>query len=128
MLAAQTKHIYVQFSHSVMSSFLQPHWLQHIRPPCPSPIQFTHTHIHWVGDAIQPSHPLSSFSSHLQSFSPSVSFQMRALFASMDQCTGVSTSASFLPMNIQDWFPLESTDWISSQSRGLSRVFSSTTF
>ena len=51
----------VQFSHSVMSDSLQPHELQHVRPPCPSPTpEFTQTHVHWVGDTIQPSHPLSS--------------------------------------------------------------------
>ena len=49
----------VQFSHSVTSDSLQPHGLQHARPPCPSP-ELTQTHVHWVGDAIQPSHPLSS--------------------------------------------------------------------
>ena len=51
----------VQFSHSVMSNSLWPHEPQHARPPCPSPTpEFTQTHVHWVSDAIQPSHPLSS--------------------------------------------------------------------
>ena len=51
----------VQFSHSVVSSYLQPHGVQHARPPCPSPTpELAQTHVHWVSDAIQPSHPLSS--------------------------------------------------------------------
>ena len=64
------------------------------------------------------------FSSHVQSFPASGSFQMSQLFASGDQSIGVSVSASVLPMNIQDWFPLGLTDWTSLQSKGLSRVFS----
>ena len=67
------------------------------------------------------------FSSCLQSFSASESFQMSQIFASGGQSIGVSASASVLPMNIQDWFPLEWTGWISLQSKGLSRVFSNTT-
>ena len=67
------------------------------------------------------------FSSCLQSFPASVSFQMSQLFASGGQSTGASASASVLPMNIQDWFPLGWTGWISLQSKGLSRVFSNTT-
>ena len=88
--------------------------------------EFTKTH--WVGDAIQPSHPSSvvPFSSHLQSFPASESFPMSQLFASGGQSTGVSASTSVLPMNIQDWFPLGWTGWISLQSQGLSRVFSNT--
>ena len=89
--------------------------------------EFTQTHVHWVGDAIQPSHPLSSpFPPNLQSFPASGSFQMDQLFASGGQSVGVSAS-SVLPMNIQDWFPLGWTGWISLQSKGLSRVFSNTT-
>ena len=81
--------------------------------------EFTQTHGHWVGDAIQPSHPLlSPFSSCLQSFPASVSFLM-SQFASGGQSIGVSTSASVLPMNSQDWFPLGWTRWISLQSKGL---------
>ena len=64
------------------------------------------------------------FSSCLQSFPASGSSQMNQLFASDGQNTGVSASASVLPMNIQDWFPLELTDLISLQSKALSRVFS----
>ena len=67
------------------------------------------------------------FSSHLQSFPASGSFQMSQFFTSGGQSIGVSVSASVLPMNIQDWFPLGWTGWISLQSKGLSRVFSNTT-
>ena len=67
------------------------------------------------------------FSSHLQSFPASGSFPMSQFFASGGQSTGVSASASVLPMNIQDWLPLGLTGWISLQSKGLSRVFSNTT-
>ena len=83
----------------------------------------------WVGDAIQPSISSSvvPFSSHLQSFPASGSFQMSQFFTSGGQSIVVSASASVLPMNIQDWFPLELTGWISLQSKGLSRVFSNTT-
>ena len=69
-------------------------------------------------------HPISS---HLQSFPASGSFWMSQLFASGGQSIGVSMSASVLPVNIQDWFPLGLTCWISLQSKRLSRVFSSTT-
>ena len=89
--------------------------------------EITQTHVHWVGDAIQPSHPLSPFSSRLQSFPASGCFQMSQFFASGGQSIGVSASVSVLPMNIQDWFPSGWTGWISLQSKGLSRVFSNTT-
>ena len=87
------------------------------------------THVHQVGDAIQPSHPLSSpaFSFCLQ-FSPaSESFQMSQFFASDGQSIGASVSVSVLPMNIQDLFPSGWTSWISLQPKGLSRLFSNTT-
>ena len=89
----------------------------------------TQTHVHWVGNATQPSHPLSShpFFSHLQSFPASGSFPMSQLFASGGQSTGVSASASVLPVNTQDWSPSGWTGWISLQSKGLSTVFSNTT-
>ena len=87
--------------------------------------EFTQTHVHRVGDAIHLSHPLS-FSSRLQSFPASGSFQMSQFFASGGQIIGVSASGSVLPMNIQDLFPLGWTGWISLQSKGLSRVFSNT--
>ena len=82
-------------------------------------------HVQRVSDAIQPSHPL--LSSRLQSFPTSGSFQMSQFFASDVQNTGISASASVLPMNIQDWFPLGWTGWISLLSKGLSRVFSNIT-
>ena len=88
--------------------------------------EFNQTLVHWVGDAIQPSHPLVPFSSHLQSFLASVSFQMGQFITSGGQSIGVSASASVLPMNIQNWFPWGLIGWISLQSKGLSRVFSNT--
>ena len=89
--------------------------------------EFTQIHIHWVSDAIQPSHPLSSpFSSHLQSLPASGSFQMSQFFAWGGQSIGVSAPTPVFPMNTQDWSPL---GWTGSilQSKGLSRVFSNTT-
>ena len=87
-------------------------------------LEFTQTHVHWISDAIQPSHPPSNhlipFSSRLQSFPASGSFQMSQLFwASGGQSFGVSASSSVLPMNIQHWFPLGWTGWISLQFKGL---------
>ena len=120
--------ISVQFSHSVMSNSLQPHGLQHTRLPCPSPTPGACSNScpsSWL------CHPTISssvipFSFHLQSFPTSGSFLMSEFFASGGQSIGVSASASVLPMNIQDWFPLRLTGWISLQSKGLSRVFSNT--
>ena len=86
--------------------------------------EFTQTHPHWVGDAIQPSHPLSSPSSAPNPSQWSGSFPVNQPFAWGGQRTGVSASASVLPMNTQDWSPLGWTGWISLQSKGLSRVFS----
>ena len=118
----------VQFSHSVLSNSLWPHGLQHTGPPYPSPTPGAcSTHVHWVGNTIQPSHPVTPFSSCLQSFPASGSFQMSQFFASGGQSIGVLASGSVLRMNIQDWSPLEWTDWIALQSMGLSRVFSNTT-
>ena len=88
--------------------------------------EFTQTHVHWIGDAIQPSHPLSSPSPPALNLS-SGSFPVSQLFASCGQSIGVSASASVLPMNTQDWSPLGWTGWISLQSKGLSRVFSNAT-
>ena len=90
--------------------------------------ELTQTHVHCVGDAIQPSHPVVPFSFCLQAFPASGSFQRSKLFTSGGQSIGVSASASVLPMNIQYWFPLGWTGWISSQSKGFSRVFSNTIF
>ena len=118
----------VQFSHSVVSNFLWPHGLQHTRPPCPSPTPGVYSNsrpLSWW------CHPTTSSSivrfSHLQSFPASRSFQMSQLFVSGGQSTGVSASASVLPMNIQGWFHWGLTGLISLQSKGLSRGFSSTT-
>ena len=111
-----------------MSDFLQPHWPQHARPPCPSPTPRVYqTHVHWVGEY----HPTISFSviplsSCLQSFPASGSFLIGQLFASGDQSIGASVSTSVLPMNVH-WFPLGLTALISLESKGLSRVFSNTT-
>ena len=98
--------------------------VQQARLPCPSPTpRVVQTHVHQVGDAIQPSHPLSS------PYPPAFNLsQHQGLFFTLGgQSIGVSASASVLPMNIQNWFPLEWTSLISLQSRGLSKVFSNTT-
>ena len=123
------KILLVQFSRSVMSNSLWPHGPQHTKLPCPSPIPGDYSNSclsHWW------CHPIISssvipFSSCPQSFPTSGSFPMSWLFASGGQSTEVSASASVLPINIQEWFPLEWTDWISLQSKELSRVFSNTT-
>ena len=89
--------------------------------------QFAQTHVHWVRDAIQPSHPLSSRSPLALNFSlASGSFPMNQLCTSSGQSIGASASASVLLMNIQSWFPLGLTCLISLLSKGLSRVYSST--
>ena len=90
-------------------------------------LEFTQTHVHWVGDAIQPSHPVIPFSSCPQSFPASESFPMSQLFAWGAQSTGVSALASVLPKKSQGWSPSEWTGRVSLQSKGLSRVFSNTT-
>ena len=118
-----------QFSRSVVSDSLRPHEPQHARPPCPSPTPGVHPNpcplSWWCHPTISSS--VVPFSSCSQSFPASGSFQMSQLVAWGGQSIGVSASTSVLPMNIQDWFPLEWTGWISSQSKGLSRVFSNTT-
>ena len=111
----------VQVSRSVVSNSLWSHQPQHTRPPCPSSTPRTYSNS---------GHPtillsVTPFSSCLQSFPASRSFPMSQLFASGGQSIGAS--ALVLPMNIQDWFPLGWTSWISLLSKGLSRVFSSTT-
>ena len=117
------------FSHSVVSDYSQSHGLQHTRLPCPSPSPGACSDScplsQWYHPTISSS--VVPFSSHLQAFPASGSFPMSQFFASGGQSIGVSASASVLPMNIQDWFPLGLTDWISLLSKGLSRVFSSTT-
>ena len=89
--------------------------------------ELAQTHVHQLSEAIQPSHSVIPFSSCLQSFPASGSFPMSQLFTSGGQSIGVSASTSVLPMNTQDWSPLEWTGWISLQAKGLSRVFSDTT-
>ena len=118
-------HLSVQFRCSVMSNSLQPH----ARLPCPSPTPGACSN---SCPSSQWCHPTTSssvipFSSHLHTFPASRSFPMSQFFTSGGQSIRVSASASVLPMNIQDWFPLGLTGWISLQSKGLSRVFSNTT-
>ena len=107
---------------------LRAHGLRHARPLCPSPTPRVHPDpcplSRWCHPTISSVIP---FSSCLQSFPASGSFQMSQLFISGGQSIGVSASASVLPVNIQDWSPLGWTGWISLQSKGLSRVFSNTT-
>ena len=88
--------------------------------------ELAQTHVHWVSVAIQPSHPLSSPSPPAFNLSQHQGLFKSQFFASGGQSTGVSASASVLPMNIQDWFSLGWTGWISLQSKRLSRVFSNT--
>ena len=111
-----------------MSDSLQPHGLQHTRPPCPSPIPGVYSNSSPLSRRCLPtiSSSIIPFSC-LQSFPASGSLSMNPFFASGGQSIGVSTSASVLPMYIQDWSPLGWTGWISLQSKGLSRVFSNTT-
>ena len=115
----------VQFSCSVLSDSLQPYEMQHTRPHCPSPAPRACSNScplsRWCHPTIWSS--VVPFSSHLRSFPASGSFQY---FTSGGQSIGVSISVSVLPMNIQDWFPLGLTGWISLQSKGLSGVFSNT--
>ena len=120
----------VQFSTSLVSNTLRPHESQHTRLPCPSPTPGVYPNScpssWWC-------HPTNSsfvipFSFCLQSFPALGSFPMCQFFPSGGQSIGVSASASVLPMNIQDWFPLGMTGLISLQSKGFSRVFSNTTF
>ena len=119
----------VQFSCSVVSDSLWAYGLQHNRPPCPSPTPGfypnSYTSHWWCHPTI--SYSVIPCSSCLQSFPASESFPMSQFFASYGQSTGISASVSVLPRNIQDWFPLGWTGWISLQSKGLSRVFSNTT-
>ena len=83
--------------------------------------EFAQTHVRWVGDAIQPFHPLSSPSLLPSVFPITWSFPVSQLFGSGGQSTGASASASVLPMNLQGWFPLGLTGLISMQPKGLSR-------
>ena len=110
----------IQFSRSVVSDSLWPHGLQHARHPYPSPTPRAYSNSscplsRWCHPTILSS--VIPFSSCLQFFPASGSFQMSQLFASGGQSSGVSAPTSVLPMNIQDWFPLGWTDWILLQSR-----------
>ena len=109
-----------QFSRSIVSNSLWPHGLQHTRPPCPSPTPGVYSNScplnWWCHPTISSS--VIPFSSHLQSFPASGSFPMSQFFTSAGQSVGVSASPSVLPVNIQDWFPLGWTGWISLQSKG----------
>ena len=120
-----------QFSsvHSVVSNSLLPHGLQHTRFPCPSPTPGTYSNSYPLSQWCHPTITSSvvPFSSCIQSFPALGSFQMSQFFTSGVQSTGVSASASVLPMNIQDWFSIGWTGWSSLQSKRLSRVFSNTT-
>ena len=125
-------YIYIniyQLSCSVVSDSLRPHGLQHARLPCPSPTPGACSNScpfsWWCNPTISSS--VIPFSSCLQSFPASGSFPMSQFFTLAGQSIGVSALASVLPMNIQDCFPLGWTGLISLQSKGLSRVFSSTT-
>ena len=124
----EAPHIIVQFSRSVVSDSLWPQGLQHTRPPCPLPTSGVYSNSHpssgWCHPTISSS--VMPLSSPLQSFPASGSFPMSQFFSSSGQSTGVSASASVLPMNIQDWFPLGWNGWISLQSKIFSRVFSNT--
>ena len=115
--------------HSVMPNSLQPHGSQQANLPCPSPIPRDYSK---SCPSSQWCHPttlcsVSPFSSCLQTFPASGSFLVSQFFTSGSQSIGVSASASVFPMNIQDWFPLGWTGWISLKSKRLSRVFSNTT-
>ena len=119
----------VQFSRSGVSDSVQPHGPQHARPPCSSPTPGVYPSScplsQWCHPTISSS--VVPFSSCPQSFPASGSFLVSQLFAWGGQIIGVSASTSVLPMNIQDWYPLGWTRWISLKSKGLSRVFSNST-
>ena len=122
-------HISVQCSRSVTSDSLWPHGLQYARLPCPSLFPGVCSKSCSLSQWCHPTISFSVilFSSCLQSYPALGSFPMSQLFTSGGQSTGVSASASVLPMNIQDWFPLGWTGWMSLQSKGLSTAFSNTT-
>ena len=110
----------VQFSHSVMSDSLRPHELQHVRPPCPSPTPGVYPNSspssRWCHPVISSS--VIPFSSCPQSLPASESFPISQLFAWSGQSIGVSTVATVLPKNTQDWSPLQWTGWISLHVQG----------
>ena len=112
-------HILLLFIHSILSNSLQPYGLQHTRPPCPSPSPGACSNSCPLSQWCHPpiSFSVAPFSSCPQSFPASGSFPMSLLFLSGGQSIGVSASTSVLPMNIQDWFPLGWTGWISCSPR-----------
>ena len=112
-----------------MSESLRPHGLQYVMLPCSSPTPRAYSNSCPLSRWCHQTNSFSviPFSSHLQSFPASESFQMSQLFTSGGQSIGVSVSRSVLPMNNQDWFSLGWTDLISLLSKGLSRIFSNTT-
>ena len=119
----------LQFNHSVVSDSLRPHGLQHARLPCLSPTPRVCSNSRPLSRWCHPiahlilCHPFLL----LPTIFPNITVLMNQLFSSGGQRIGGSASASVLPMNVQDWFPLGWTGWISLQSKGLSRVFSNTT-
>ena len=121
--------MFLLFSQSVLSDFLWQHWLQHARLPCSSQSPGAYSNScplsQWCHPTISSS--VISFSSCLKSFPAPGSFPGSQFFTIGGQSIGVSASTSVLPMNPRDWFPLGLTDWISLQSKGLSRVFSNNT-
>ena len=119
----------VQFNHAVLFKFLWPNGLQDARTPSPSPTSLVYPNSCPLSQWCHPTISSSAvpFSSSLQAFPASGSFQMSQLFASGGQSIGDSASTSVLPVNTQDWSPLGWTGWISLQSKGLSRFFSNTT-
>ena len=118
----------VQFSHSVVSDSLWPRELQHARPPCPSPTPGVHSDSCplslWCHPAVSSS--VTPFSCP-QFFTASGASPVHRFFASGGQSIAASASVLVLPVNIQNWFPLGWTGWISLQSKELSTVFSHTT-
>ena len=127
-MSVQHQFSSVLFSRSVVSDSLRPHGLQQARLPCPSPTPGVYSNScpssWWCHPTISSS--VVPFSSHLQSFPASGSFLLSQF--SGGHIIGASALVSVLPMNIQDWIPLELTGLISFQSMELSRVFSNTTF
>ena len=124
-LTACNKWEIIQFSCSVMSNSLQPHGLQHARLPCPTYRACSNSYpsTWWCHPTISSS--VIPFSSYLQSCPLSGFFPINQFFTAGGQ--SIRDSASVLPMNIPDWFPLGWTGWMSLQSQGLLRVFSNTT-
>ena len=128
-LISCVKYCTVQFSRSVVTDSLRPHGLQHSRPPCQSPTPRVYSNSCPLSPWCHP-----TISSSVVPFSPPFNLsQHQGLFQwvssshQVAKVIGVSASASVLPMNIQDWFPLGWTGWISVLSKGLSRVFSNST-